>query len=76
LYAFHQRKFPKVTSETQVSFVNEAPAYWSTCRALFDQAQKLEIAFPNYNLNLVIKHKILSVVKKYLITSKFKWAFL
>jgi hypothetical protein len=25
LYAFHKRKFPKVTSETQVSFVNEAP---------------------------------------------------
>jgi hypothetical protein len=24
LYAFHQRKFPKVTSELQVSFVNEA----------------------------------------------------
>jgi hypothetical protein len=25
LYVFHKRKFPKVTSETQVSFVNEAP---------------------------------------------------
>jgi hypothetical protein len=25
LYVFHKRKFPKVTSETQVSYVNEAP---------------------------------------------------
>jgi hypothetical protein len=25
LYVFHKRKFPKVKSETQASFVNEAP---------------------------------------------------
>jgi hypothetical protein len=25
LYVFHKRKFPKLTAETQLSFVNEAP---------------------------------------------------
>jgi hypothetical protein len=29
LYVFHKRKFPKVKSETQVSFVNEAPGHFS-----------------------------------------------
>jgi hypothetical protein len=27
LRVFHKRKFAKVTSETQVSFVNEAPGF-------------------------------------------------
>jgi hypothetical protein len=46
----HKRKFPKLTSTTQVSFVNEAPGLWKNKRVLVEACYRWAQTFKTSNM--------------------------